>query len=427
MSGVVVVGAGHAGVQTAASLRELGFPGRVVVVSGEPHHPYERPPLSKEHLVAGQPTPVALRPMKFFEDKRIDLVTGAAVTAVDRQRRRVLLDDGTWLSYDHLVLATGTRARELPLVPPGADGVISLRSVDDAGRLATSLEAAATGGLSVVCLGAGFIGLEVAAAACKRGLRPTVLEMAPRILARSASAALGEHLGRVHRERGVDLRVGVLVARVETQDGPGPTGSSVSAVVLEGGERLACDVLVVGVGAQVNDDLARAAGLPVANGIVVDETLTTSDPRIHAVGDCAQFPDATSGTPVRLESVQNATEQARHVARSIATGNKEPYRAVPWFWTDQHGMKVQIAGLTSGHDRTVPVGSDDAFSILCFGGDSLLGVESVNRTVDHVSARRLLAMDPSRHPTPSDASAPGFDLRRWLTSAAAPPQPAVPA
>lgn len=444
MSGVVIVGAGHAGMTAAASLREAGYDGTIHVLSEEQEFPYERPPLSKAFLVDDLVSDaIALRAQRFLDDKGIELLLGTRATGVDRTARIIQWRDSSAtgeLGYEHLILATGTRARQFPLVSTGTNGVLTLRTLADAQRLRRALVEVAHEGGRVVVLGAGFIGLEVAAAASKLHLPVSVIEVAPRVLGRSASDPLAAHLTDIHLQRGVDLRCGLGVVAVRTNTLEGTEASSspaedgigrVTGVELSNGEVISCSLLVTGIGVEVNDDLARQAGLSVENGIVVDGMLRTSDPHVSAIGDCAVFPSSGGRGQWRLESVQNATDQARHVARHIAGAEGGAYGAVPWFWTDQHGQKVQIAGVTTGHDSTVRIdppstGSSSApgFSVLCFAGSLLLGVESINRPTDHMAARRLLS-GHHRLPTPEEASVPSFDLRGWLGSASTPKRTAV--
>ncbi|MFD8498943.1 NAD(P)/FAD-dependent oxidoreductase [Amycolatopsis sp. NPDC059657] len=401
MTTVLVAGAGQSGFQAAASLRDKGFGGRVVLIGDEPGVPYQRPPLSKQYLqgTAGVDA-LHLRPQDFFNDKDIELVDGR-VAAINRAESTVTLEDGTSLAYDHLVLATGARNRPLPV--PGADleGVLGLRTRDDADSLRTALEQAK----DVVVIGGGFIGLEFAAHA---GRPVTVVEAQDRLLARVATPEISAHFATLHEQAGATLILGHGVTALH---GDG----KVESVELTDGRRLPADLVVIGVGVLPETTLAEEAGLKVDNGIVVDEHLTTSDPKIFAVGDCANFPCVHAGQPTRLESVQNAVDQARWVAATI-TGAPAPYDSVPWFWTDQLGNKLQIAGIGTGADNLLVTGDKDAgkFSILAFRDDVLIAVESVNRPSDHVSARRLLAA--TRPVTLDELRAAEFDLKALAKS-----------
>ncbi len=396
MRSVVVVGAGQAGCQVAVSLRELGYRGLITLVGAEDLPPYQRPPLSKAYLTGA--TDVAgllLRAGSYFAAQDVELVTADPAVSLDRQAHVVVLRSGRVLPYTDLVLATGARPREL-------SGAHVLRTVADADRLRGRLRP----GTRVVVIGAGFVGLEFAAVAGALGLEVTVVEALPRVLARSVSERLAGHIVAEHRARSVRVLVGAPVAGVHA-DG----------VELADGTDLPADLVVAGIGVVPADELAREAGLAVDDGIVVDAHLRTADPAIHAVGDCARFSFAANENRLRLESVQNAVDQAKCVAAGIL-GSARPYSAIPWFWSDQYTMKVQIAGLTAGCDRTVMHGdpASGRFSVFCFRDSVLLGVESVNRPADFVLARRLLAAGIGLPPTAVTAA--GFDLRSHLAGAA---------
>lgn len=407
---VVVVGDGQAGFQVTASLREGGYPGRVVLVgNGQP--PYQRPPLSKAYLERPHTLQQLLfRPREYFDRHGIELMTGP-VSRIDREQGFAELASGQRLPYEQVVLATGCRARRTGVPGEHLNGVHFLRDLADAQRLDDHL----TRAHHVVIIGAGFIGLEVAGAARKRGADVTVIEFTPQAMGRAVSRLVGEFFVARHRDAGTCVELGTSVAKIQG-DGAG----RVAAVITVDGTRYPADLVVVGVGVEPNSDIAKEAGLTVDNGVVVDQLLrSVDDPTVSAVGDCARFVDMRSGQSVRLESVQNAVDQARCVARRI-TGNNAPYQAVPWFWTDQLGLKLQIAGLTAGHDRAVLVGepATRAFSVFCFVGDSLSGVESVNRAADHLAARRLLAAGGPALAgvTPTVVASGGFSLRQYLAA-----------
>jgi 3-phenylpropionate/trans-cinnamate dioxygenase ferredoxin reductase subunit len=400
-AGAVVVGAGQAGFQAAAALRQWGYEDPVVLLGDEPGAPYQRPPLSKEVLAgASEPDSAALRPAGFYVKQRIDVRTRCRVEAIDRDARAVVLASGERLPYAHLVLATGARNRALAVPGAELEGVLDLRTVPDAVALRERLVA----GARVVVVGAGFIGLEVAAAARTRGARVTVLEVAPRCMGRALSEPMAAFLAERHRAAGTDLQ---MDAGVEAMV-PG-AGGRVAAVVVAGGGEIPADVVVVGIGIRPNGELAEAAGLAVEDGILVDPTLRTEDPAIWAAGDCVRLM-RPGGASLRLESVQNATDQGRAVAAAI-TGTPAPYDALPWFWSDQLGCRLQIAGLQGGHDQVVLRGrpADGAFSAFCFAGGRLLAVESVNQPRDHMAARKLLASGGTL--APGDAADPSLDLR----------------
>jgi 3-phenylpropionate/trans-cinnamate dioxygenase ferredoxin reductase component len=407
-STVAIIGAGQAGLQVAASLRELQFAGRVVLVGDEPHLPYQRPPLSKGYLLGeAQEAQLHLRPGAFFEKFKIELRTGRRALAIDRTRKLVGLDDASVVAYDQLVLATGARNRPLPV--PGADliNVFYLRTLDESSALRASMAAAK----SVVVIGAGFIGLEFAAAARKQGLSVTVLDVAQRPMARALSRTMSSLFQREHEKLGVELRFGAQVSRLVGELG------RVRAVELGDGTRLAADLVVVGIGVIPNVELAAGCELEIDDGIAVDQHLQTSDPSISAIGDVAAHVNHHArGRRVRLESVQNASDQARCIAQRIV-GKPAPYQAVPWFWSHQAHLKLQMAGLPSPGCEEVLRGDPDAgsCSVFLFCGGTLVCVESLNRAADHMLARRLLASDLGL--TPEQAADSSFDLKSLLAKA----------
>ena len=398
---VLIVGAGHAGFQLAASLRQSGFQEAIELVNDEPLPPYQRPPLSKAYLKgAGGIETVLFRPEKFYVDQRITLID-AHVAAIDRAGRTVRFASGSSRQYGHLVLATGARNRLLDIPNANLDGVMYLRSFAESEALRTRLAA----GQRAVVVGAGFIGLEFAATARDRGLEVDVLELAPRVMARAVTPGISAYFERRHREAGIRLHFGVGATEIEGADG------RVTGVSLTDGTRLAADLVVVGVGVLPNVELAAEAGLPVASGIIVDRQLRTADPDISAIGDCALYQSARFGMPLRLESVQNAADHARCVAARL-TGKPEDYDGVSWFWSDQGSDKLQMAGLTAGFDHAALRGdpAQGAFSAFCYKDGRLIGVESVNRAGDHVFARRLLGANKSI--APEQAVDLSFDLKK---------------
>jgi 3-phenylpropionate/trans-cinnamate dioxygenase ferredoxin reductase subunit len=401
---VAVVGAGQAGFQAASSLRQEGFGGRVVLIGDEPGLPYQRPPLSKSYL-AGESglDELLLRPQAFYQKQEIELVSGEAVTAIDRPARRLRLASGGAVEYDHLVLATGARCRALPTPGAELDGVFPLRSLADADILRERLSAAR----NVVVVGAGFIGLEFAAVAIGHGIGVHILEVTHQPMGRVVSAETSRFFTKVHRDWGAVILLGAGVSRILGD------GRLVSAVETVDGRVLPADLVLICIGVLPNAELASEAGLAVENGIAVDEYLATADPAISAIGDCANFPTRFALGRVRLESVQNGVDQARSVAARIA-GKPAPYDKVPWFWSDQRDLKLQIAGITVGHDLAIVRGDRDSrsFSVFCFRGDRLIGVESVNRPADHIVARRLLERDPRL--TPAQAADESYDLKAHM-------------
>ncbi len=399
---VLIIGAGQAGYQAAASLRQEGFAGRITIIGDEPGVPYQRPPLSKAYLL-GKIGADALRfrPDAFFDEQRIDRVQQRSV-GIDRAARQVLLQDGSRLGYDHLILATGARNR-VPAVPGiEFDGVLGLRTLGHADALAPQLASAR----SVVVIGAGFIGLEFAAVAAAKGVAVEVIEIGERPMARAISRPMSDLFSAGHARWGVKLNFGCGVERIVGGDG------RVTAVQTSDGRQLPADLVVYGIGVLPNVELAAEAGLAVDNGIRVDAALLTSDDAISAIGDAASFVSPYAQRPIRLESVQNAVDQAKCVAQRLL-GKPAAYAALPWFWTDQGDLRLQIAGLSDGHDQTVLLGSADSrqLAVMCFRGGRLLAVETANRTVDHMAARKLLLRAPTL--TPEEAAAPGFDLKAY--------------
>ena len=383
---VVVVGAGHAGFHVGLFLRMHGFEGPVTIVDGQDRLPYQRPPLSKEYLQGKEElADTQFRPASFYEEHDIALVTGTAVDRIDREQRQVILGGLEPIAYDYLVLATGSRPRPLPL--PGADlpGVLHLAIADDAAVLRQRINDSNR----VAVIGGGFIGLESAAMAAKAGKQVTVFEAAGRLMERVVSEPMSRYFEELHRSNGVDVRLSSLITAIEGG------GNGATTVVTADGGRHEVDVVVAGVGAVPRDELAAESGLETENGIVVGPTLQTADPCVYAIGDCARFGTHFSATlpTVRLESVQNATDQAKFVAVHLHEPTPgRTYDAVPWFWTEQFGRKLQIAGLTEGFDRIDEVQTDvGKFSIYCYRGDRLIGCESVNSPRDHVRARKELA------------------------------------
>ncbi|HEX4853632.1 NAD(P)/FAD-dependent oxidoreductase [Arenimonas sp.] len=379
----VIVGAGQAGGECASELRKQGFTGRVLVIGEEPHLPYRRPPLSKAFL-AGTATESSLYVMQAaaLEKANIEVRTGVRVTAIDRAAKRLTLSDGSTQAYDKLALTTGGQARLLS--SPGADrpNVFPLRSIADV----NGIRARCQPGQRAVIVGGGFIGLEVAAVLVKQGLQVTLLEGLPRVLARVTVPLVSEFFERMHREAGVDLRTSVQLQGFEGEP-------EATAAVLADGTRVPCDFAIVGIGLVAGVELAQAAGLAVDNGIVVDEYCRTSDPDIVAAGDCTNHPSEFLGRRVRLESVQNAMEQGRAAAHSLL-GRDTPYRMVPWFWSDQYDLKLQMVGVSTGHDQVVVRGDPATqrnFAVFYLGDGRLLAADAVSRPQDFMFAKKLVA------------------------------------
>jgi 3-phenylpropionate/trans-cinnamate dioxygenase ferredoxin reductase subunit len=391
-SRVVIIGAGHAGGTVAAMLRQFGHEGPITLVGEEPLAPYQRPPLSKAWLKgeAGADD-LMLKGEGFYEEHAIDLRLGVTATAIDRATGAVALQGGETLGYDHLILATGARPRKLTLDGCGLDGVLELRSAADA----EALKAALGPGRTLAVIGGGYIGLEVAASARALGAGAVVIEREARLLARVASQPLSDFFHAYHLERGVRFE---LAAGVEALEGE---GGHVTGVRLADGRTIACDAVLVGVGAIPNLELAEAAGLACGNGVIVDLEARTSDPAIFAIGDCTFRPLPLYGVEFRLESVPNALEQARQAASAI-TGRPAPAAEVPWFWSDQYDIKLQIAGLAFEPDHRVVRGDVAAgrFAVFHMYKGRIAAVEAVNAPAEFMGGRLLIgrqaAVDPAR-------------------------------
>ena len=400
---VLIVGAGHAGFQLAASLRQHGFGGRIGLINDEAHLPYQRPPLSKAYLKGeGRPDSLMFRPDKFYRDQNIELIADRAVS-IDRSAHRLLLASGASLDYWHLVLATGARNRLLDIPNANLRDVRYLRTLNESETLRQQIAP----GQRVVVVGAGFIGLEFAATARAKGLEVDVVELGPRVMARAVTAEISAFFEARHAAAGIRIHFGVQATGIEGD------GVSVIGVSLSDGRHLPADLVVVGVGVLPNVELADEAGLAVASGIIVNEQLLTSDPDISAIGDCALFASPRFGGLLRLESVQNAADHARCVAARL-TGDAKTYDGLPWFWSDQGPDKLQIAGLTTGYDHVVVRGDagQGSFSAFCYKSGQLVGVESVNRASDHVFGRKILGLN--RSITPEQAGDLSFDLKAAL-------------
>lgn len=406
-AGIVIVGAGQAGVMSAEVLRTGGYTGAITLLGDEPHGPYHRPPLSKAWL-AGEmdAAQLVMRAPEMLARKQIELCTDMSVTAIDRVAQTVHLADGSALPYEGLVLATGSTPRALPLPGGDAPGVFALRSKDDASAIAVRMAACIEQDRPVVVIGGGFIGLEVAATARKKGLKVAVLEAAPRLLGRVLAPVLSDWYAELHRGHGVQLQLRAQVVAIEA-DANGVTG-----VKLADGSVVPAGLVVVGIGVSANDRLAQAAGLECDRGIVVDACGRTSDPRIVAAGDCTARRLA-DGSLIRLESVQNATEQGKSAAAALL-GQERPFTATPWFWSDQYDKKLQMAGLSMGADGWAVRGDMAAgtFTVYHFKGEKLIAADSVNASKDHLQARKLL--DAGVSPTREQAGDLTFDLSGLL-------------
>lgn len=412
-STVVIVGAGQGGMQAATSLRDEGFQGRIQLIGNEPCAPYQRPPLSKSFLAgAVEPEELLLEEPAFFARENIEFLSGEHAVDIDRAGRRVKLASGLDLPYDELILATGSCNRQLPCLSEPLKGVISLRTVEDATMLKSHLVEAK----QVVIVGGGFLGLEAATMAVGMGARIHVVEAMGRLMERVISPITSGFFLARHEQCGIGFSFGRLVSALHDVDG------NVTAVELDDGTLLPADLVIASIGVVPNTDLAVASKLEVNNGILVDEMLRTSDPAISAIGDCAAFPYALDqGERMRLESVQNAVDQARYIAQRL-TGQLQPYEQVPIFWSEQAGVRLQIAGVAKRDDDCVLRGDPDSggFSVFRYRQDRLVCVESVNRPADHMTGRRLLAS--KRMPTREQAVDPDFDLRQFSMATIEPQQ-----
>lgn len=401
MTGLVIIGASYAGVQAAISARENGYGAPIRIVADETHLPYQRPPLSKAFL-AGDVAHrnLFIRGHDYFASRGIDLVLGKRAVRIADDARRVELEDGGSLACETLLIATGSRARRIGMPGHDRDGISYLRSLDDADRLKSRLDA----GQQIVIIGGGFIGLEVAATAAKAGKNVTLIEAASRLLERAVSPLVSQFLFELHRGHGVDIRFNETVIAIEDAAG------AAHVVVCADGTRIRCDLIVAGIGGIPNDELASGAGVRCSNGIDVDEFGRTGTPGIYAAGDCSNHYNRLAGRRIRLESVQNATDQGKAAGAAIA-GKFEAYDSVPRFWSDQYDIKLQIVGLSEPQDMAVIRGSVDQrrFSIFYYRDATLTAVDSINRAGDQMIARRLIAASIS--PSPDQAADLSFDLK----------------
>ena len=387
MSDIIIVGGGHAAGQAAASLRQEGFPGRITILGDEPHIPYQRPPLSKQYLAGEQGLErVYLRPLKFYQDKDVAVRTGVRVTALDPKAQTVTTAAGEAMSYDRLLLATGSRVRRLNM--PGADlaGVHYLRTIADVDAIKAEMAPDKT----VAIVGGGYIGLEVAAVCIEAGLQVELLEMEQRILQRVATPTLSQFYHALHEGRGLRIRTGAQVTGFAgNQTDPAARGQV--AAVLCGDARIPADLVVVGIGIIPNIELAQQAGLPCDDGILVDSRCRTADANIYAAGDCTNHPNPLLDRRLRLESVPNAMEQARVAAANLCGKDRE-YAAVPWFWSDQYELKLQMAGFSADGDQEVLRGDQAAnrFAVFHLRDGVVVAVDAVNSPKEFMLSRRLI-------------------------------------
>jgi 3-phenylpropionate/trans-cinnamate dioxygenase ferredoxin reductase subunit len=395
----VIVGGGQAASQAVQTLRQQGFADNLTLIGDEPHLPYQRPPLSKKYLAGELPRErLFLRHAAFYAEKGVTLELGRRAVELDLAKHAVRLDDGRALTYDRLLLATGSAVRRLPIAGAELPGVHYLRTIADVDAIAARLAPNAR----VVLVGAGYIGLEVAAVAAQRGFAVTVVEALERVMARTVAPQVSDFYDRQHREHGVAIHYG---AAVRTFHG----AASVSAVELADGRRLDCDIAIVGIGVLPNTALARDAGLPCDNGIVVDAHARTADEHVFAAGDCTNQPLGSQGRRVRLESVPNAIHQAK-VAASGMLGAPTTYSEVPWFWSDQYDLKLQIAGLSTGYDEVAsrPGTTPHSFAAYYLAAGKVIAVDAVNSPHDFMNGKKLVAAHAAV--SAAEIRDPGVDL-----------------
>ncbi len=379
---VIIIGAGQAGAQACASLRQFGFTGAITLIGDETALPYQRPPLSKAYM-KGELAEERLyfKPATWYDDQTISVKLSTRVTAIDRTAQTIETDAGTHLAYDALIFATGSRPRPLPIDGAALGGVFDLRSLSDVEAIRPHM----LPGQRLVIIGAGYIGLEAAAVATTLGLGVTVLEMAPRVLARVTSPVMSDFFEAEHRAQGVDIRTGVQVTQLCGD------GDRVRHVVLSDGSEIPADCVLVGIGILPNTELAEAAGIACKNGILTDRDARTQDPQIFAAGDCAARPLIHYGRTGRLESVHNAIEQGKLAAAAIM-GKPRPVEDCPWFWSDQYDLKLQIAGLSRDYDSFVVRGDPGArkFAVFYFKAGQMIAVDAVNAPPEFLMAKRLI-------------------------------------
>lgn len=388
---ILIVGAGHAGAQAAIALRQNKHEGSIAIVGDEPEIPYERPPLSKDYLAGEKPFErILIRPAAFWPEREVAMLTGRHVVSVDPQAHQVTTADGATIGYGRLIWATGGSPRSLVCSGHNLGGVHAIRTRADVDRLMGEL----AGTNRVVVIGGGYIGLEAAAVLTKLGKQVTVLEALDRVLARVAGEPLSRFYEAEHRAHGVDVRLGAMVECIEEQDG------RATGVRLADGERLPCEMVIVGIGIIPAVEPLLAAGAEGGNGVWVDAQCRTSLPDIFAIGDCALHANAfADGAAIRLESVQNANDMANAVAKTL-TGAASDYHAVPWFWSNQYDLRLQTVGLSTGYDATVTRGDPAArsFSVIYLKQGRVIALDCVNAVRDYVQGRTLVVEGKSPDP-----------------------------
>ena len=397
---IVIVGAGQAAASFISRHTRLGSEADLHLIGEEPVPPYKRPPLSKDYLTGELDRDrLFIRPPQWYVEQGITTSFDTRVESIDRDTKQISAQNGDSISYDRLLLCTGSSARNLPAALGGdLAGVYTLRNLTDLDRVAPEFQA----GRNLLIIGGGYIGLEIAASARKLGMNVTLLEMAERILQRVAAPETSDFIRRLHRANGVEIRESARMKQLREADG------RVSGAEMEDGEELATDLVLVGIGGSANTELAEQAGLHCDNGIAVNNICQTSDPDIYAAGDCTSF--IRNGRRVRLESVQNAVDQGDLIAQVLGGADLQ-YDALPWFWSDQYDCKLQIAGLSSGYTNTVvrPGAKHNSQSTWYYADDRLIAVDAMNDTGAYAFGRKIIAAN--RHPPPSEIANPDTDLK----------------
>lgn len=387
---IVIIGGGQAGAQACASLRQWGYAGAIDMICEEAALPYQRPPLSKAYMKGEfEKERLFFKGAEWYADQNVELHMSAVAKRIDRPAQTVEVEGGATLSYDALIVSTGSRPRTLPMENADAPNVFDLRGIDDVDQIKPHMSA----GQRLVIIGAGYIGLEAAAVARQMGLEVTVLEMADRVLARVTSPVISEFYETEHRAQGVEIKTGAKLSTLIAENG------KVTAAQLEGGEEIPADLVLIGIGILPNIELAEEAGIACSNGILVDEDARTNDPRIFAAGDCAARPLVHYGRRGRLESVHNAIEQGKLAAAAII-GKDRPKEDCPWFWSDQYDLKLQIAGLNQGYDDVVVRGepSERKFAAFYLKSGKLIAVDAVNAPPEFIVAKKLIIAGASIAP-----------------------------
>ena len=393
---IVIIGAGQAAIQTIMSLRQHGVKDHIIAIGDEKDPPYQRPPLSKKFMTGEiDKERLFFKPESYYSEQNVNLMRGTTVSAIDRNAMCVVLENGQSVAYKTLIIATGSRPRKLAIPGIDQDNVFDLRSIADVEKIMPLLQT----GKNLIVIGGGYIGLETAASASQKGLHVTILEAAPRPLARVADQTISDFYTALHKRNGVNI---ITNAEIDKIQGDG----TVSGVQMKNGDVHKADLIIMGVGIVPNIELAEAAGLNVGNGIIVDENGMTSDINIFAAGDCTYHPNKLLGRHIRLESVPNAIEQAKTIAAKIA-GVPVPYHQIPWFWSDQFDVKLQIVGLTDGANTVLLRGNIDEanFARFHFKKEQLIAVEAINRPAEFMAGRQLV-----------DAAARGLKVDKTILS-----------